>query len=116
MTVAALIFFCDPERVPIFPICLFHRLTGLDCPGCGATRALHHLLHGEVMTALHFNAFLILSLPLFAGLGSWYVWRRMNGSPAPSIQAGWVLLYFAAFVTFGILRDLPIPFCAAFAP
>jgi len=116
VTAGLVFYFCDPVRVPIFPPCLFHRMTGLDCPGCGATRAIHHLLHGEVMTALHFNAFLILSLPLFAGLAAFYSWRNLRGQSAPEIRLRWVLSYFTAFVAFGILRELPFPLCAAFAP
>ena len=36
---AAVLYVVDPARQPIFPICQFHALTGLYCPGCGATRA-----------------------------------------------------------------------------
>jgi hypothetical protein len=46
-------------------LCLFHRLTGLECPGCGMTRAFHALTHGHVDEALGFN---LLSLPLFIAL------------------------------------------------
>ena len=46
-------------------LCLFHRLTGLECPGCGMTRAFHALTHGHVSEALSFN---LLSLPLFVAL------------------------------------------------
>jgi hypothetical protein len=42
------------------PGCLFRRLTGLYCPGCGATRALNALLHGDVPTALSMNPLLVI--------------------------------------------------------
>jgi hypothetical protein len=116
LPVAALLFLCDPARVPIYPVCLFHRLTGLDCPACGSLRALHELLHGNFVAALHFNAFLVLSLPLFALLGFGFVWREIRGQAAMKIRPLWLWLYFAAFVTFGILRELPVPLFAAFAP
>lgn len=113
---ALILFFCDPGQVPIYPTCMFHQITGLDCPGCGSLRALHHLLHGEVGTALRFNAFLILSLPIFAWFGLRFVWSKMNRQPAAPFRVVWVWFYLGAFIAFGILRDLPVPFFAAFAP
>lgn len=37
-----------------FP-CLFHLLTGLYCPGCGGTRAVRALLHGEILLSLQYH-------------------------------------------------------------
>lgn len=108
----AVLFLYDPVRVPIYPQCVFHRVTGLDCPGCGSLRALHALLHGEFSAALHFNAFLILSLPLVLALGV----RLLQAGPAPRFRPVWLWIYFTAFVLFGIVRNLPGPLFAAFAP
>ena len=41
------VFFVDPAMQSFLPPCLFHAFTGLYCPGCGATRALHRLVHGD---------------------------------------------------------------------
>ncbi len=46
------------------PQCLFRRLTGLDCPGCGSQRALHALLHGEIGMAWRFNPFVFFAVPV----------------------------------------------------
>lgn len=35
--------------------CQFHRLFGLDCPGCGLTRSFIHISHGELMAAWQLN-------------------------------------------------------------
>lgn len=43
-----------------YPQCVFHAITGLDCPGCGSTRALYQLLHGNVRAAWHLNPMLFL--------------------------------------------------------
>src|SRR4051812_28859789 len=34
-----------------YPPCPIYWATGLYCPGCGITRALHHLLHGRIDVA-----------------------------------------------------------------
>lgn len=47
-----------PVTSGFYPQCVFHQLTGLDCPGCGITRALHALLHGRVGEAFRFNPML----------------------------------------------------------
>ena len=88
----------------------------LDCPGCGSQRALHELLHGNLTSALRLNAFVVCSLPLFAWLGLDFAWRRSRGLPTRNFHPLWLWLYLAAFITFGILRDLPIPLFAVFAP
>ena len=46
----------------VSPGCIFRRLTGLACPGCGGTRAARALLAGDVWAACRFNLFLIPSV------------------------------------------------------
>ena len=56
------------------PACLFHSVTGLYCPGCGAGRALDALFHLKIGDALQSNLLFTLSLPLGAAfLVKWYV-------------------------------------------
>lgn len=60
----AIYFSIDPETSRFMPRCLFHELTGRQCPGCGSQRMLHALLHGDIITAWHHNALLLCLLPL----------------------------------------------------
>ncbi|MCX7764429.1 MAG: DUF2752 domain-containing protein [Bacteroidia bacterium] len=46
-------------------ICYWKTHYGIECPGCGLTRGIHHTLHGEWEVGLEFNP---LSLPLSVGL------------------------------------------------
>lgn len=72
MVVAALIvlyFFIDPAQSPFAPKCLFHEITGYDCPGCGSQRALHALLHGKFSRAWSFNPFIFIIIPVAVALG-----------------------------------------------
>ena len=113
----AILFHFDPERTWFYPACRFHQLTGLDCPGCGSQRALHALLHGQVLPALHDNLLLVLSLPLFLGLCAQSIWRAHRGEkPAVWIRPAWAWGYVVAWVLFGILRNLPFPPFTSFAP
>lgn len=54
----------DPSTSWWMPQCPFLRITGLMCPGCGAQRALHALLQGDVAAAFRFNPFLLTIVPL----------------------------------------------------
>ena len=47
-----------PETASFYPPCVFRAATGLECPGCGTTRALHHLLHGRFEQAFLLNPML----------------------------------------------------------
>ena len=53
-------------------LCLYRALTGRECYGCGMTRALSHLLHGDVSGARerHAGSFAVLpALVLLAASG-----------------------------------------------
>lgn len=43
---------------------MFHALTGYYCVGCGMTRALHALVHGDLVRAFGMNPLAMLLLPL----------------------------------------------------
>lgn len=51
------------------PGCLFLKLTGCMCPGCGSQRAFHALLNGDIAAAWHYNAMLFFLIPVAALYG-----------------------------------------------
>jgi hypothetical protein len=113
--VGAVIFFLfDPTKVAIFPPCVFHQITGLDCPGCGAQRALHQLLHGNIVAAIRLNAMFVLSLPIWALYGPRFLLRAFRAQPT-KLNARWLWFYLMAWLVFGFLRNLPVPLFAWFA-
>ena len=104
----AVLFFFDPAKHGFYPICLFHSLTGLNCPGCGATRAAYQLLHGHLLRALHDNALFVLTLAALAAQGAWLATKKIRNQPAGFVvspKALWALLVIT-FVFTG-LRNLP---------
>lgn len=56
-------YFFNPVESSWMPQCVFHRLTGLQCMGCGSQRVLHALMHGNLKGAWEANAFVLVSLP-----------------------------------------------------
>ena len=52
LAVMAVVYFVfDPTTTRLFPKCAFYALTGFKCPGCGSQRAIHALLHADVLAA-----------------------------------------------------------------
>lgn len=48
--------------------CLFHMVTGLQCPGCGVSRMCLALMRLDITSAWQANPVLLLLLPLIGGL------------------------------------------------
>lgn len=64
LAIAVAIYYCvDPENEALAPKCIMFVLTGYQCPSCGIQRFIHHLLHGEFLTAIRYNYLLIIFLP-----------------------------------------------------
>ncbi|HZD95899.1 MAG TPA: DUF2752 domain-containing protein [Candidatus Sulfotelmatobacter sp.] len=65
--VMVVVYKFPPSQYSFYPRCPFYAATHLLCPGCGATRALHALLHGDPGAALHYNAMFSLLAPFLLG-------------------------------------------------
>ena len=87
-----------PAHYRYFPQCPFYELTHLYCPGCGGTRALFYLLHGNIVGVFRNNAMFIPTL-CFVGF---LIWRRRHVL-YPPILWGYIIL----LVAFWILRNIP---------
>jgi hypothetical protein len=56
------------ERYPAF--CPFKRFLGIECYGCGMTRALCALLHGHGRLALQYNRGVLVAFPMMVLCGA----------------------------------------------
>lgn len=111
---AAVLSLVDPTRPgSLLPGCPVHALTGLYCPGCGSTRALHALLRGDVPMALSMNPLLVLSLP-FVTLMALSAAGLLPRSLDPLMRVlGDARIWLVLLVGYAVLRNLPwFPFTA----
>jgi hypothetical protein len=114
---SAFVWYFNPTEVSIFPVCPLYKITGFACPGCGLTRGFHALFHGDILTALDFNAMLPFYAVIFGYLflSMVLVAARGRGLPMNFVRAGWLYSFFAVAITFTILRNLPYyPFSVLF--
>jgi hypothetical protein len=70
----------------------------MHCPGCGSLRAVHHLLHGDVVAAFKLNPLMVASLPVLLALA---VFPRIAFHPWTSKSA------LVMLVAYAILRNIP---------
>ncbi|SDG42741.1 Protein of unknown function [Lentzea fradiae] len=104
---AALLLVVDPTKPGnLLPKCPFNWLTGLDCPGCGATRMVHALLHGDIAGAFHYNAVLLtLGVPLAVWLFARWTRDKWTGERRSVPKAVGVAV-LAVAVVWGVGRNL----------
>lgn len=106
---AFVVGYFNPATAGFFPQCPFHALTGLNCPGCGMTRGFNALFHGDILSALHFNALLpffsfffgyfTVSLFLFAVRGRGLSWKFFTPT--------FLYIFLVLTIVFAIVRNLP---------
>ena len=107
--VAAVAFF-DPVNAGFFPACPLYSSTGIYCPGCGLTRGLHALLHGDVVGALDFN----LLLPIYVLVAFYLIASlvmtvyRGRGLKLKVFDSKWLWGFLIFSLAFGILRNIPV--------
>jgi Protein of unknown function (DUF2752) len=92
-----------PESVSFYPRCVFHAVTGLQCPGCGTTRALHHLLHGRVAEAFRLNPMIFGVMGMFAFATPSFL---RGETPRFVMQPWFAWTALIVVVAWGVLRNV----------
>jgi Protein of unknown function (DUF2752) len=107
LLVMAAVYSFPPGQYSFYPRCPFYAATHLLCPGCGSTRALYALLHGDPGAALHYNAMFTLLLPFLLGWGVFCCYQVMRYDRFPRLRfsRGATAAMAAAALLFAIGRN-----------
>jgi Protein of unknown function (DUF2752) len=108
--VATILLLFPPENYSFYPRCPIHEYLHLQCPGCGATRALAALLHGHLAEAMHLNALVTPLLPFAAAYCILCYYRLFLNKPQRWPQPPPAAIYstLAIAAVFTILRNLSL--------
>jgi hypothetical protein len=111
LAVAVLLRF-PPARNSFYPRCPIQEFLNLQCPGCGATRALAALLHGHLAEAIHFNALVTFLLPFGVAyrLYSYHRFLQRKTLRWPQMPPVATCAAFAVAAVFTVVRNLPLHF------
>ena len=115
---ATVLYRFDPLQYGFYPKCILFSLTGIYCPGCGALRATHALLHGHVGAALGYNALWVAVLPFLGYALAGQAVRVFSGRrlPAYTLSGTQAKAVFWAVILFMLLRNLPLYPLSVLAP
>lgn len=94
----------------IYLFCPFYKITKLYCPGCGVTRMLLSILHGNFYQAFRFNPLIFIMLPFFIIYYILYIISLINKKDFIIKKIDdklWIYLIII-FITYGILRNIPL--------
>ncbi|MER7544196.1 DUF2752 domain-containing protein [Actinomadura sp.] len=106
----------DPNEAGHYPGCPFLALTGYYCPGCGATRLVYALTHGDAGTAFGLNPLLFALLPVLGYLYARWTVAAARGLPMRTalFKPPVVYAFLGLVIVYWIVRNLP--FAHALAP
>ena len=80
--------------------CVFHEITGLYCPGCGATRAIVSLCKFNFYQAIRYNVLIVSLIPVFMISFIFKKYKKFG-------NLFWGIVLCVA-VIFGIIRNFSI--------
>lgn len=109
IALAAGLLYAHLVRVIGFGIpCIFHVVTGLDCPSCGVTRMCLSLLRLDFAAAYRYNAAILVLSPLGIAVAARQAWLYVKtGHPKLSkIEMGIISFLIVALLVFGVWRNI----------
>lgn len=117
LPILGLLFYVLQTHVSFSIPCIFHKITGFYCPGCGMGRCIISIFQGQWEQAFRYNMFGFLLLPfllfyLEEQLLCWGFEKKSHIMQNSSSHGLPIVLYL--LIVYGILRNFP--FCNWLAP
>ena len=121
LTAAAFVYFkYDPALNLYFPACPFYKFTHLFCPGCGAQRAIHYLLVGNVEAAIHSNILLVIFLPFLIAYYSVQTFNYFSFKQSIQIsvvyKSWFIYSILILFICYWVARNVAVFGASVLAP
>lgn len=86
--------------------CLFHEVTGLKCPGCGATHMATHLAKLQFRAAFADNPLLFFLIPLLLiMLAVKIIFLPTQLEAGSRVLTGIMTVFIVLLVAFGVVRN-----------
>jgi hypothetical protein len=110
-SITIFLFFFNPASPAnqFFPKCPFRLVTGLQCPGCGSTRACYQLVHLHPLAAFKLNPLMVMTLPfiVYGLLG--FTRSAVTGKPYRRvfIPSRYLWAWLVLLISFWIFRNTP---------
>ena len=110
LAVPGVLIVTRPNGLRVISSMFFREITGYQCPGCGALRALHQMFNGHILAAASYNSLVFAALPFFSWIllsGAISSERTMHLANIFSSRKtiGWAIL---SLVIFGIIGNTDI--------
>lgn len=88
--------------------CVFHRITGLWCPGCGITRMFIRLFRLDIYGAFRSNPLLFITLPLLAAaiIRRLYTLKKYGDRRKDKWIEKCLIAYVVILIAYGVLRNI----------
>lgn len=115
ITACTIVYRVDPSKFQITPPCYLRYFTGLYCPGCGMTRALHCAMNLRFIDAFSYNLlwpFIITFISI--SLYMWFSFLVTGRSPFIPFNrllkrhSSVAYVFIALLFAFWILRNIPV--------
>ena len=86
--------------------CPVHKLTGLQCPGCGGTRMLKSIMRFDIKSAFLFNPYMLVTTPIMSLSISYEAIKYILTGKINKHFDKFLICYAILTMTFGILRNI----------
>lgn len=86
--------------------CIFRKITGWKCPGCGITTMIWNMAELDFVTAYQANPFLFLTWPLLLAEIIYLIVLSYKNRKTPVWNEWLAGIYACALVIFGIVRNI----------
>lgn len=91
--------------------CIFHKITGFYCPGCGITRSLYHLVTLNIYQSFRYNPLLFVLYPILIPYFFYkvYIWLfNKNDNITKKVPNSIWITLIIILLLYGVIRNIDI--------